>query len=202
MVENYSNQTLLTLFNYDTDFIVVHKDAFTQQELITLGTYLVDTFGQPIYNDNSTTAFNTQAAINKSIFKSYVAYPILNYWSSTSIFLNGAYQTFWIPSAPGSVAVYAPYTTGTTSPNLGTVSVVNTTISFVAFSNQQQTLYIDAPEIEPVCKDFGINNCNRNTNQIYNKYPACLWTSWQSAIFFVYSNGNSPVLINNITFSR
>ncbi len=200
--ENYSNETLLTLFNYNTEFVILHKDAFTQQQLGSIGSYLVSLFGNPVYNDNTTAAFETLRAINSSLFKSFVSYPLLEYWSSTSVFLNGGYQTFWIPTFPGSVAVYAPYQNRSSSSiSPYSVSYTNTTISFVAFSNLPQKLYIEEPSTgnrTKVAAEFNVTT----SPERYSANTLLISGPEGNILYFVYLDNSSPVLINNITFSR
>ncbi|MDE1871410.1 MAG: hypothetical protein KGI06_04195 [Candidatus Micrarchaeota archaeon] len=200
--QNYTNQTLLSLFNYNTDFVILHKNAFTQQEGLALASYMYSVFGNAIYNDNTTMAFETLHAINNSIFKSYVAYPILLDWSSTNIFLNGSYQTFWIPSRGASIAVYAPYTSSVplSAINPYSISYINTTISFVAFSNAQQTLSIDQPSSANSVTAAATMSISTKP-QRYTTHVTFVSGPIGNLVYFVQS-GSSPVLINNITFSR
>ncbi len=203
VLENYTNQTLLTLFNYNTEFVIVHKAAFNQQQLLSLESYLLNVFGNPVYNDNTSVAFSTLDAINRSIFKSFVAYPLLNYWSSANLFLNGAYQTFWVPTVPGSIAVYAPYQSNSLSAinNPYGASYINTTVKFVAFSNTPQKLYIEQPTSKNTTRIIAAFNIT-GTPATYSATIILASGPLGNLIYLINSNNNVPVLMNNITFSR
>ena len=54
VAENYTNQTLLTLYNYDVAFVALDKTAYNQSQFTQLGGYLYSVFGSPVYNDNTT----------------------------------------------------------------------------------------------------------------------------------------------------
>ena len=98
--ENYTNQTLLALYNYQTGIVVVHCQAFGSAQLRSLLSYMESVFGAPIYNDSTSAAFQTSSAINRTLYKSFVAYPVVTDWDETSLLLNGTYQTYWVPLAP------------------------------------------------------------------------------------------------------
>lgn len=65
--KSYENRTISILKSYNTKFVIVQKAAFNQQELAEVESNLENTFGNPIYNDNTTMAFDTSAAINGSM---------------------------------------------------------------------------------------------------------------------------------------
>lgn len=214
VIENYTNQTLLTLYNYNTEFIVLHKDAFTQQELTPIEDYLLSTFGYrtpngnltPVYNDNTSTAFQTLAAINKSVFRSFVTYPILADWSSISVFLNGSQQIFWVPSGAGAMVVYAPYSSSintSTFRNPNLPSYINTRISFVAASNIPQKLYIaELTNTNSTRTIAAFNITNRPTK--YTTNTPLISGPTGNLVYFLYQSGNAntPVLLQNITITR
>jgi len=201
--ENYTNETLLSLFNYNTSLVVLHKKAFSNQQLSVMEGYLVSTFGSSsvYYNDNTTIAFLTTNAISRSLFNSYVSYPVLNYWSSTSLFLNGSYQTFWVPGSPGPIAVYAPYQVQSTRSNPYAEASINTTISFVAFSNVPGTLFIDSPSSGNSTRTIATVGITTRPEK-YTANVVMVSGAQGNLLYFVYPGSNSTLLMQNITFSR
>ncbi len=199
--ENYTNETLLTLFNYNTTFVILQKGAFNSQQLPAMEQYLVNVFGEPVQNDNSTMVFETNSSISRSIFKSFVAYPILTYWSSTSLFVNGSYQTFWMPDNPGGMVVYAPYPENSPSGGLQGLSYVNATIRLVAFSNSPQQLYIAEPASGNRTRVIATLNVTTRP-ELYTANTQLISGPSGNILYLIYSSNNSPVLINNITFTR
>lgn len=202
VAQNYTNQTLLTMYNYGTEFVVLHKDAYTQQALSELGSYLINVFGNPLYNDNSTAAFSTVNAVNRAIFRSFVAYPVLTQWSSTRLFIDGSYQTFWASTSPGSMVVYAPYSTtslANVNPNLAYYT--NATIRFDAFAQTPQRLIIAEPSNGNSTRGIAEFNITASS-QIYSVNTIMESGPVGNVYYFLYQNNNSPVLINNITISK
>jgi len=203
--QNLTNETLLTLYNYDTLFVSVEKSAYTQQQLLSLEIYLLNTFGMPIYNTNTTIAFNTQAAISNSIFRSFVAYPILAYWPPASIPYNGTVIRVWVPLNPGPVIVYAPYLNTTriqdylASPP---TQYVNATLSFDALAlNGSSTLYLEGlAQNNP----YMIATINVTSGLKSYAIPLRLTSGpIGNELFFLASNySRSPIGLSNITFSR
>ncbi|MFI5412458.1 MAG: hypothetical protein ACHQX1_01045 [Candidatus Micrarchaeales archaeon] len=202
--ENFTNQTLFSLYNYNTEIVTLHKDAFSLQQLQIIESYLAATFGHPVYNDNSVIAFQTFSAINRSIFNSFVAYPILSDWAETSMFVNGSNYNFWIPSGPGAVAVYAPYQAArilNPVQNAGAPSYINTTISFVATSSVPQTLYISGQKSDNSTVRIASLSINSSINE-YTVNTVLVSGPLGNELFFTSSNRNTQVLINGITFTR
>ncbi|MGD0511362.1 MAG: hypothetical protein ABSA33_06005, partial [Candidatus Micrarchaeaceae archaeon] len=72
VIENYTNQSIFTLYNYNTEFIILHKQAYTQQEYLGFSNYLLGVFGNPVYNDNTSIVFSTTSAINRTVFRSFI----------------------------------------------------------------------------------------------------------------------------------
>jgi hypothetical protein len=145
VIENLTNMSLLTLYNYNTAYVTVSTQAYTNQSLEELYLYLKGVFGTPIYEDNTTMAFATSNAIAKSIYKSFVGYPLLSEWSVATIPYNGTYQTLWLPDKYGPIIVYAPYPNGTdiqTALYSNTNYYVNATMSFYAEGNGASKLSI------------------------------------------------------------
>lgn len=138
VAQNYTNQTLFSLYNYNTAFVVLNNQAFNESQIKVVVDYLEKTFGNPVYVDNTTAAFDTANAVNDSIFRSYVAYPLLEDWGETEGSVNGNLTYLWIPENGGPVLVYAPYPVGTnvnSALQLKQTVLVNTTITFQALTN-------------------------------------------------------------------
>lgn len=205
VIENYSNQTLLTLYNYNTEVVTIQKNAYNASDLQDLEAYLYGVFGDPIYNDNSVVAFQTEAAINRSIFRSFVSYPIIPDWSSTTLFVNGTNQLFWVPTYPGGIVVYAPFLNGTrpvsTVSNPYAIEYTNTTISFTAFANQAERLYIlessGSNSSVPVAQ-FNLTT----TREEYSATTKLIAGPQGNLLYIVYQYNNSQVLLSNITFTK
>jgi hypothetical protein len=136
--ENYTNQSLLVLYNFKTAFVVVNNQAYNNSQLYYIDSQLESIFGSPSYVSNSTVAFSTESAIQKSVFRSFVAYPVLQDWN----FTPGSYlgiQNLWSPNLEGLVAVYAPYRNYSDQYNVEKQngSRVNATLSFIAMSSNR-----------------------------------------------------------------
>ena len=200
IIQNYTNQTLLSLYNYNTEFIVLHKQPYTTNELFDLTDYLLSVFGKPLYNDNTTMVFATANAINRSIFKSFVSFPSLTQWEAVSIFLNGSYQQFWAPVSPGAVVVYAPYANIATA-NGQYTSYINTTISFTAVSSAKQQLYIAEPTGNSTAKTIAVVNITTKTSR-YSVRTQLASGPIGNELFFVYATNSTPVLLKDIDFTR
>lgn len=144
VVQNYTNQTLLSLYNYNTGVVILDKGAFTPSDALLFESYLGGVFGNYIYQDNSTIAFDAFPAENSSVYRSFVAYPNLDAWQGVSIPLNGSQSVVWVPysqqagGAPGEVTVYAPCKLGSISQCASQAqsggAPINATINFTAFA--------------------------------------------------------------------
>jgi hypothetical protein len=131
------NESLLTMYNYDVGIVTLNKQAYEASVLPGFEDYLAAVFGNPIYNDNTTIAFSTQNAITQTLFNSFVAYPSLVEWGSTTAFINGTSTQLWSPiNGSAMIIVYAPYKNASVAlqarANPQSQSFVNTTISFDA----------------------------------------------------------------------
>ncbi len=201
VVQNYTNQTLLTLYNYNTEYIVLHEDAFTPQELNEIGAYLEKVFGQPIYADNGTVAFQTETAINGSLFRSFVSYPVLTQWSPVSAFLNGSYQGFWVPESPGMIVTYAPYPKNTVVNSPAEVFHVNGTIRFTALSQTPQRMYIAEPtgngNATALVAEFNITS----TSETYSVKRTFESGPVGNIFYFIHQYNNTELLIGNLTIN-
>ncbi len=209
---NYTNQTLLFLYNFKTKFVVINKAAYNNSDMARLDAYLTDTFGASAYEDNSTIAFETGNAIQRSLFKSFVAFPVLSDWSYVPIGNNGNTTYAWSPYKQGLLAVYAP-SPGDVSFNSSSEYnkyTTNATLSFSAMSTAQsaqleigeQTGAGDSTMIETL-----------NITSVQNRYTVRLndLTSGtrENYVMFVPSNSSrnsysnsSDIIIGNISISR
>ncbi|MDE1868525.1 MAG: hypothetical protein KGH60_00975 [Candidatus Micrarchaeota archaeon] len=197
VAQNYTNQTILTLYNYNTEFITIDKTAYkSQNNLLTLINYMVSTFGNPVYNDNTTLAFSTVSAINKTVYRSYVAYPVISQWNTTAVPINGTVKAMWVPINGGSVEVYAPV--AKTAKNF---TLVNTTIRINAMSsiNGTETLQIGEPGQSGVNLLGSINVTDRLSSYTVN-VPLVSGPEG-TALLFLPQSPNYPVFITNISFS-
>jgi hypothetical protein len=199
--ENYTNQTLLALYNYQTGVVVVHYRAFGQRQLNSLVSYLLGVFGAPIYNDSSLAAFSTSAAINKTLYRSFVSYPVVTNWEETSIFLNGTNQVYWVPIGTGAIIVYAPYKGLNESIGTGTAQRINASVSLTAFSSTAQTLYVDEPAANNGTRtvaNIGVTTAPR----AYTFNVPLVSGPAGNPLFFFYRSNSTPVFIQNISVSR
>ncbi len=135
--ENYTNETLLTLYNYGAGFVIVNGAGFNSTQLGELVNYSTSVFGTP-EKDNSTYIFSPLSAINGSIYNSFVAYPLMEYWGTESRLIDGSTQSLWVPINGGPIELYSPYTNRTdriSKIDSGATQGVNTTMSFEAMSS-------------------------------------------------------------------
>ena len=204
--QNYTNQTLLSLYNYGTAVVILQKQAYNSTDLNSMAGYLLSTFGSPVYNDNTTVAFLTANAIDHSVYRSYVAYPALEDWKSENATVNGKNTILWSPIYPGAVDVYAPYqnTSDVADEINSTVpSSINTQISFVAGSKYPQRLTLN--ELQPGGKYTELAEVNLTAT--YTRYV--MNVTLQSGpngnpLLFMpqYGYKNHTVYMWNLNFSR
>ncbi len=204
VVENYANETLLTLYNYKTAFITINKQAYNTSELDQLALYMIGIFGNPVYVGNTTVAFSTSNAINSSIFRSYVSYPLANEWYPISGFVNGKIADMWEPLGTGEITTFAPYQNTTNIYSKiysGSASRINTTISFGAMSlGGPATLYIETPTSPTTVQYLAEINLTSST-RMYSLNVSMVSGPQGNTMFFI-SNGKSGVGISNITISE
>ncbi len=112
--ENYSNATLLFLANYNTSFISVLRPAYNLTEQEVLYSYLSASFGQPVYQSNTTFVFSTSTAISKNAGKSLVAYTVGSSWIPGYTFCNpyapcdANVSTMWWGNDTRDVILFSP----------------------------------------------------------------------------------------------
>ena len=215
--ESLVNESLLTLYNYNTSIVAVNKGAYTSTELSQLLGYMEAAFGSPVYNGNTTIAFSDVRAINASLYRSYVVYPYLPYIYPNYYPVNGTTRLMWLPnvyacSSSGCYIpfqVYAPYAnTSDISSKIYSSSVYNipTRISFNAMAvvPGTYTLTIGMPSTtntySPIAK-FNVTDTPRsyslNTTLVSGPYG-------NSVLFLqgISATGNETIAISNVTFSR
>lgn len=138
--ENYSNQTVLLLYNYNTGFIVINRNAYNQSELVNIGGYLTTIFGSPYLITNSSVVFSTKNAF-KNIYKTFVGYPQFNTWNLAYQEINGTANKLWVPNQSfagfkaGLLTEFAPYSNSSSA-------TINTTITFYAVSSNLKSKII------------------------------------------------------------
>lgn len=204
IAENYTNQTLLTLYNYDTAFVAVNKAAYNETEFDTLANYLYGVFGAPVYNDNSTTVFSTGNAISKGLYKSYVSYPALSDWNVSVVLLNGSYVQEWSPIGYGAITVFAP--------DLNQTQIYDTVYhSGVYYTNSTISIEAAAP-YGPEKLDIAVPTGNGNytvlgTDNLTTQFSRYNYSVRMAAgpignTFFFLPQSRYPVKILNITFTK
>ncbi len=204
--ENYTNQTILTLYNYNVGVITVDPPAFTNSSAITLLNYLYNAFGAPLML-NSSIAFLTSNVVSHRIFRSYVAYPILTEWSPQYALLNGVMQPLWTPIGSGAVIVYAPYADTANVPQeiaSGASEQVPTKITFSAAGMYGNTvLYVGMLDQLNNVKVIGQFSLTKAMGAY--SLNATLLSGPRTPATLLFLTGNSTqnyVYISNITFSR
>ncbi len=210
VMENYTNETLLSMYSYQTAILLIDKTAFSLPAQGALLNYSYNLFGAPIYADNTTDAFVTTNAINNAVYRSYVSYPDLEDWEEASVFVNGTTRDLWVPTSVGAIEVYAPYAnTSDIALKLDSNQFyyINTTMSFQAISNGGQgalelgTL-TSTGEFQPLTT-FNISTTlsTYSFNMIMPSGPI------GSVLLFLMKNSTTgltqpTVALNNITFEK
>ena len=209
--ENYTNQTLLVLFQCKTLFVVLDKAAYSSEDDTYLASWLSGVFGQPVYSGNSITVFNTQNAIDSSVFRSFVSYYVLSQWVPEDVSYGGYTLAGWSPRGGGGIAVYAPYPKGA-APNSYQDSnyTVNATITFAALglaSNATLTIYEQAGTERTA--EVASMQIAQQPGYYKVKLNGLVSGNLGNSLFFAASNSSaaaqrnnaSDVLITNITIS-
>ncbi len=215
--ENLTAESILSLYNYNTAFIAVNKDAYTSPELLGLESYLSEVFGKPIYNDNTTIAFSTASAINSSVYRTYAVYPYLpdlypNYYA-----VNGTEQLLWLASTYGcsSIGCYIPFLVYAPYPNAtqiarkiasGSVYSINTTVSFEAMSLVQGTsrLTIGIPTSNSTYRTLATFNVTPGLAG-YSFNTSLVSGPFGNSLLFMQAlstSGSETIAITNVTFAK
>ncbi len=213
--QSYVNQTLLSLYNYNTAFITVDGSAYNQSELTFLLSYMDSIFGTPKISNstpslyNTTFVYSTSNAISASVFKNYVAYPLLTQWGVQGVLINGSTSAMWTPTGIGAVIVYAPYQNNT---NLdykiasGYSGLINTTISFNAKTSanpiQLEVGVLNKNNLIDKIAIINITNANRLEHYSISTQLTSGPIYTNTLLFIAQQNGNGYLQIDNITFKR
>ncbi len=209
--ENYSNQSILLLYNYNTQYIVLNRNAYNQSDLIALGGYLTMLFGKPVYVSNSTIAFSTAASFN-NVYKSYVGYPQFDTWQMLNREINGTTISIWNPNQSfdsmraGLIAEFAPYANSTSPEGYGLNANANATIStkinFYAISNSRSEVILakfnsssSSQKLEGIAR-FNV------TDKMQEFSANTLLYSGSKGNLLVFIVPDNSTGIYNITFSR
>ncbi len=205
--ENYTAQTLLTMFNYNVGVVALDGTAYNQSSLNQITGYLNSMFGTPVLS-NSTLVYTTTKAMGSSLFKNYVSYPVLSDWSPKYAVINGSFRTVWIPLGYGAVVTYAPFANYTDAQRKvlsGYSDDINTTISFQAeYTGGPVTIYLESldqyghvHQITQIPLTGAMTTYTANV--VLTSGPRL-----PNTLFFapVASYNSSYALISNITFSR
>jgi len=132
--ENYTNLTIMWLYNYNTRFVSVIRQAYSQYELEQLAGYLYSVFGTPVYDSNTTIVFSTQSALYRA-GSSFVAYPGPSWYPgwymcyAYGLNCNSTIGSLWFGSNIREIVAYSP-------------RPLNYTMSFKAFAPTQTSLSI------------------------------------------------------------
>ncbi len=203
--ENYTNQTLLALYMYNTAVIAVDTTAFSQIQLSELYSMLAGTFGMPIYS-NSTMFFITANAIASHVFRSFVSFPIPSDWVAYKVMLNGTNATAWLPLNYGSIMVYAPYANQSSISSIANAYApagrVNATISFEAFAYPGNEGKIGIYTLSGSNHTILLASFPVSHNQKTYSLNASFVSGPQGNIIMFIPSASSYVLINNITIER
>ena len=205
VLQNYTNQTLLSLYGYNTAFVSIFYGAYAVQDDPQLEN-LTKVFGQPVYYDNSTVVFSTSNAIGRSLFRSYVATPNLQDWQPAQIYYQGEAVRAWLPLNGGEIIIYVPYVNSTLA-DLQSTSYTKTTMSFYAITNLTVpvplAVYAQSSSSSPQL--VGEVNVTRSLAKYQASMPLIAGPHGNQVLFVPKVNtasGAPPLLITNITFSR
>lgn len=208
VLQNFTNQTLLSLYNYGTALIVLNKAAYNSSSFSSLASFMINLFGEPLHYGSNTIVFYTSSAINASIYKSFVAYPVLSEWEPVEIPVNASPMQLWLPYMQkqgdlyGAVTVYAPYSNNTNIAqkiNSYSLQYIGAHISFDAYSFNNSRIAI------------GMLNGNKtvllgafNTTMGYKQYMlnTTLASGPYGNVLFFITSINNPVYVRNITFTK
>ena len=187
VLENYTAQTNMVLSLYNTAFVIIDRQAYTNASLDSLATYLAGEFGTPVYVDNTTIAYSTQN-VSRSLFRDYVAFPDFINWYQ----VNGT--DLWVPVNQGLITVYAP-----SSANAS----VETSISFSAMSNGPSApLELAVGNAQGGAAPIAMLNITQKPT-LYKVNATLPSAPNPAALLFITSNSSSEYVgISNITFTR
>lgn len=198
--ENYTNESLFTMYSYQVAAITLEKSAFSPGELLGMEDYLSGLFGRPIYNGNNTMAFGTKSEEQAIVNGSYIAYPYLPDWSEYRIAYNGSDYNMFLPKYPGPITVYAPIFNAPNSTKSNSVDRTNVTFDAIGEASGSSLKIAEATTSGyALVKNFTISK----SMQQYS-FEMNMSAGQASALLFIPSEANnaSTVLISGITFSK
>jgi hypothetical protein len=198
--ENYTNESLFSMYSYQVAAITLQKSAFTPGELLGMEDYLASLFGSPIYNGNNTVAFGTKSEEQAIVNGSYISYPYLPDWSEYRIAYNGSDYNMFMPTYPGPITVYAPVFKAANSSKVSTVDRTNVTFDAIGEVAGSSLKIAEATRSGYVLvKNFSISK----SIQQYS-FEMNMSAGQPSALLFIPSESDnvSTVLISGITFSK
>lgn len=141
---NFTNETLLWLENYNTQFITVTRSAYNISEQSVLYNYLYGVFGQPLYTSNTTFVFGTKNAVLSHANKALTAYSIgtwipgYNFCGSQGC--NASFGTLWWGTNARGVDLFSPNKT----------KVIMNFTAAAAINGTQLYLYLDNAQLGSV----------------------------------------------------
>lgn len=138
IIGNSTNETLLWLAQYNTAFIPVIRGAYNSSEQNELYDYLYSVFGAPVYQDNTTFIFSTQAALAAHAGRSLTAYTAGTWvpgYSFCGQSCNATLGSIWFGSNVRGAVLFAPNAT-TVTMNMIAVSYLNGTPLYLYLDNQ------------------------------------------------------------------
>ncbi|MGC8538193.1 MAG: hypothetical protein ACP5MZ_04440 [Candidatus Micrarchaeia archaeon] len=201
VVENYTNQTLLTLYNYHTLVVAIYKPEFTSTQLLGIDNYLGSIFGNPIYNGNTTLAFSTKVAVQAAVYKSIVAYPYPSDWQQVIILFNGTDYDMYLPKYPAPVTVFAPYANETSNASAsGRVDVHASFSAIASYPGSSLKVVLRSPTGYVTLGNFTIS---KNMSSYSFNASLVPGPTGNTLLFIPSEYGNSStVYIGDIRFSR
>jgi hypothetical protein len=198
--ENYTNETLYSMYGYQVSAITLDKSDFGASSLLGMEDYLSSLFGSPVYNGNNTVAFATRTTEDAIVNRSYISYPYLPDWSEYRIAYNGSDYNMFLPTYPGPITVYAPIYNITNFTKHG--SIDNTSVGFYAIGEVNGSSLKVA---EATRSGYSlVANFTINKNLKYYSFYINLSAGNPNALLFIPSEtaNISTVLVSGITFSK
>jgi hypothetical protein len=193
IIENYTNLTLMWLYNYNTRLVAIIRQAYSQSELTQLADYLYSVFGEPVYQSNTTIIFSTQSALSR-VGSSFVAYTGPDWYpgwylcEGYGINCNATVESLWFGSNVREIVAYSPV-------------AKNYTMKFQSFAPSPTTLsiYLNGASASDLVKEFPASG-------VQNETASLSLMRGYNFIFFYAPNSTSvpPYMdfaVGNISFS-
>ncbi len=146
ITENYTNVTLLWLAADNVGVVSVVRSAYNYSQLQQLLSYMVSTFGTPIYQDNSTSMFSTDGAVSAHAGKSIVAYPTGTWVPGYAIGCGSAqcpqgFANTWWGGDDRGIALFAPQNVSKIRMSMTAFSSGKNTSVYIFANDQQLTSF-------------------------------------------------------------